>query len=164
MAFTYDAGLRIRPPEPMPDCMEGESAQDYFSRVLAQSAIESATTAENASGDSAPTPFNIGQVQSDVAQLQADVVELEDTVADHTTKINNFTDGYVTGVESFSTGATSVTPVFPSAGIWRICGIVPLEQELTGLFVTNISESSFKINFGAVAANGSLHWAAKKES
>jgi hypothetical protein len=164
MAFTYDAGLRIRPPEPMPDCLEGESAQDYFSRVLVQSAIESATTAENASGDSAPTPFNIGQVQSDLAQLQEDVAELEDSVADLTIKVNNLTDGDASGIETYVTGNTLVEVSLPSNGNWRVLGVVANESALANIFVNSLSVASFVINFDAAVAEGSVTWHARKMS
>lgn len=149
----------------MPECIEGESPQDYFSRVLAQCSLESATTAENSSGDSAPTPFNLGQVQNDLAQAQADIVELQNSDAAQDTSIENLTENDATGVATYGLGDTSVNVSLPSGGgNWRVIGIVPLEQTLTSVFVNNVGANSFAINFGATAAAGSLNWHAKKIS
>ena len=162
MAFTYDAGLRIRPPEPMPECIEGESPQNYFERVLAQCSIESATSAENTSGDSAPTPFNLGQVQHDLDQAQEDINDLEDSDASQQTDIDRLKNNVAMGTSTFESGSTSVTVSLPSEGSWRILGIVPLEEALKDVFVNNVGLTSFTINYTAATAAGAFSWLAMK--
>jgi hypothetical protein len=162
MAFTYDAGLRIRPPEPMPDCLAGESSQDYFSRALTQCSIESATTSENSSGDSAPTPFNLGQIQADVARNTADIDTLETQVGDLETSVTALQGVVAAGSATYASGATTVTAVLPSDGGWRVV-VTPVNQTLDGLYIT-VSSSSFTATFTAAGAAGLLHWLAYKVS
>lgn len=162
MAFTYDAGLRIRPPEPMPDCLAGESAQDYFSRVLSQCSLESATTSENNSGDSAPTPFNLGQIQADVARNAADIDTLETQVGELETSVTSLQGVVAAGSITYANGATSANGVFPSDGGWRVV-VTPVGQALTGVYTT-VSTSSFTVTFAAAGAAGILHWIAYKVS
>ncbi len=164
MAFLYDAGLRLRAPEPMPECVAGESPQDYFSRVLAEVAIESATTAENTSGDSAPTPFNLGQVQSDIEQAQQDITALQTSDTEQDTAIEDLTGGIATGITNYASADTTAVISFPEDGVWRIGMIMPLEQEITGVFVTGISSSQATINFDSPGSAGSFHWTAFRVS
>lgn len=160
MAFVYDAGLRIRPPEPMPACVEGETAQDYFARVLAQCQLESATSAENASGDSAPTPFNLGQVQQDVERNTADIDALETEVNGLQSEVEGLTGNIVAGSVSYGLGATASGGSLPSEGTWKVF-ITPVGQALADLFVT-ASATSFAVTFGATAAAGSYNYLAVK--
>lgn len=162
MAFTYDAGLRIRPPEPMPDCLAGESPQDYFARVLSQCSLESATSAENNSGDSAPTPFNIGQIQADVARNAADIDTLETQVGELETSVEALQGVVAAGSAAYASGATTLTVALPSDGGWRVV-VTPVNQTLAGLYIT-VSSSSFTATFGAAGAAGVLHWMAYKVS
>jgi hypothetical protein len=162
MAFTYDAGLRIRPPEPMPECISGESPQDYFSRVLSQCALESATSAENNSGDSAPTPFNLGQIQADIERNSADIDELETSVGTLQTDVSGLQAQFASGSVQYANGATSATAAFPDAGAWRVF-ITPVAQALAGLYIT-VNDASFSANFSAAGAAGSFQWFAIKVS
>jgi hypothetical protein len=161
MAFTYDAGLRIRPPEPMPDCLTGETPQDYFARVLTQCSLESATSAENASGDSAPTPFNIGQIQSDVARNTADIAELTTEVGDLTTKVDALEIKFASGTVSYGANSTQAAESLPSTGTWRVM-LSPLGQALPGLYVV-VATSSFVAHFETIANAGSIAYFAYRE-
>jgi hypothetical protein len=161
MSFLYDAGLRIRPPQPMPECVEGESAQDYFARVLAECSLESATTAENASGDSAPTPFNIGQLQSDIAQAQEDIETLQTSDTEQQASLDAIDGQIATGVGTYALGDTTVSIAFPSSGTWRVF-VMALGQALTTPFVNNVSATTAVVNFGAAGAAGSFNWLAVK--
>jgi hypothetical protein len=162
MAFTYDAGLRIRPPEPMPQCLAGESPQDYFSRVLAQCALESATTSENNSGDSAPTPFNLGQIQADVARNTADIDTLETQVGDIQTTVDALDGKVVGGVVQFASGATTAVAAFPDSGAWRVVA-TPVDVALTGFYIS-VNDLTFVATFAAAASAGSISWIAVKAS
>lgn len=161
MSFVYDAGLRIRPPEPMPDCLAGESPQDYFSRVLSQCSLESATSSENNSGDSAPTPFNLGQIQADVARNAADIDALETQVGELETSVSNLTGQVISGSVAFAEGATTATVPFPDSGSWNV--VTTPSVALSGYYVT-VSSLSFVATFSAAAAAGSIQWIAVRAS
>lgn len=161
MAFTYDAGLRIRPPEPMPVCLAGESPQDYFSRVITQCSLESATSSENNSGDSAPTPFNIGQIQADVARNAADIDTLETSVGDLETKVENLEEKVISGSVAFASGATSAAVPFPNSGAWNV--VTTPSVALAGYYVT-VTDISWVATFTAAGAAGTIQWVAVKAS
>jgi hypothetical protein len=144
----------------MPECMAGESAQDYFSRILAQCALESATSAENTSGDSAPTPFNIGQIQADVARNTADIDVLETDVAGIQSTVDTLNGQLVTGIVQYSTGATSSVQALPEVATWRVF-VTPNGQPLVDLYV-NVTASSFTALYDATAAAGSFTYLAVK--
>lgn len=162
MAFVYSAGLRIRSPEPMPACLAGEAPQDYFARVLAACQIESATTSENNSGDSAPTPFNLGQIQADVARNAADIDALETQVGDMQTTVDDLDGKVVGGVIQFASGATTAVGAFPESGAWRVTA-TPVGVALAGFFIT-VNDLTFVATFTAAASAGSLSWNAVKVS
>ena len=136
MGFTYDAGLRIRPPEPMP--------------------------AENNSGDSAPTPFNLGQIQADIARNTEDITGLETDVSQLQTDVSSIQNNLASGVVQYANGATTFTAAFPDDGAWRVF-VTPIGQALTGLYVT-VSSSSFVATFSAAGAAVSAQWLAIKVS
>ena len=162
MAFTYDAGLRIRPPEPMPACVPGEAAQDYFARVLPQCGIESATTSENNSGDSAPTPFNLGQVQQDMARNAEDIDALTKQVNDMQTTVDDLDGKVAGGVVQFASGATNVVGAFPESGAWRVTA-TPVGVALTGFYIT-VNDLTFVATFSAAASAGAISWNAVRVS
>ncbi len=162
MAFTYDAGLRIRPPEPLPECVEGMSAQDYFALVLSQCSLESATSAENNSGDSAPTPFNIGQIQADVARNTASITTLSTEVAEVQEAVGDVQGTFTGGTKSYAIGATSVSLGFPTAGEWHVA-IAPVGVAAASVVVA-INQSGFTITFTAAAAAGAFSWVAFKSA
>ena len=162
MAFTYTAGLRIRTPEPMPECVSGETPQQYFARVLSLCQIESATTSENNSGDSAPTPFNLGQIQADVARNTEAIDALETQVGDLSTSVAAATDKVLSGTVTYPTGATTVSVAFPDSGSWNVV-VTPAGQALSGLYLT-VSSTNFVATFSAAGAAGSLQWVAIKSS
>lgn len=161
MAFLYDAGLRIRPPEPMPECIAGETPQDYFSRVLTQCSLESATSAENNSGDSAPTPFNLGQVQADVARNTADINALEQSVGDIQTTLSSNEGRLASGSVSYALGATTAAGSFPAEGSWKAF-FTPIGQKLDD-FHASVGNNSFTVTFAATAAAGTFDWFAIRE-
>lgn len=146
----------------MPDCLVGESPQDYFSRVLAQCGIESATSSENNSGDSAPTPFNIGQIQSDVARNAADIDTLEGQVGELETQVNDVAARIASGHVTYDEGDTEVNVGFPSSGDWHASvtptGVVPSDV------VMSTNQSGFTITFAAAASTGGFSWTAIKAS
>lgn len=162
--MTYTSGLRLRVPEPLPECEDGETPQQYFARILAQTAIESATSAENTTGDSSPTPFNLGQVQLDVSNLQTDVDELQTdmtsvqtTIADHTTQLIQLQAeeaSVYSNVIDLVTGSTSVLVNLPAAGIWDIVAISGPIQYLAQLKVLEILASSFTLSWQPAANLG----------
>lgn len=147
----------------MPDCAAGESAQDYFARVLAQCSLESATSAENTSGDSTPTPFNLGQIQNDLARAQEDIDQLETDVGtlqtDVTTlqtTVGELNTQSAAGTANYLTSDTSVEVALPGTGSWRAF-VMPINKALDGLYVT-MDVSSFTIHFDAAASDGSVYW------
>lgn len=146
----------------MPECISGESPQDYFSRVLSQCALESATTAENASGDSAPTPFNIGQIQSDLAQAQTDIEALQTSDGEQQTSIDTLTAQIACGVQTYAISSTSAAVAFPSEGTWKVV-VTPIGQTLAAMWIS-ISASSFTLNYTSAGAAGSFSWIAVKET
>ena len=162
--MTYTSGLRLRVPEPLPECEDGETPQQYFARILAQTAIESATSAENTTGDSSPTPFNLGQVQLDVSNLQTDVDALQDdmtsaqaTIAGHTAQLIQIQAqeaSIYSNVIDLATGATSVLVTLPSSGIWDIVAISGPVQYLAQLKVLEILASSFTLSWQPAANAG----------
>jgi hypothetical protein len=163
MAFTFNAGLRIRPPEPLPACVDGMSAQDYFSLVLSLCSLESATTAENASGDPAPTPFNLGQIQSDLAVAQEDIVALQNSDLNQQTAIDEMQGQFASGVGEFATGDTQTVIELPEDGVWRVF-VQATNAELPGLFVDNVSATSATVHFTAATTAGNFFWFAIKVS
>lgn len=165
MPFVYDAGLRIRPPEPMPECREGMSPQEYFALAFAQCSIESATSPENASGDSAPTPFNLGQVQQDIQRNTADIDALETDVGDLEVAVGNLNGRLASGVVPFDAGDMQVVVALPSStvpGNWAV-SVTPMGGEgLGGLHISSLTPSGFTVTFDAAASSGSLSWVAIK--
>jgi hypothetical protein len=151
--MTYTSGLRLRVPEPLPECEDGETPQQYFARILAQTAIESATSAENTTGDSAPTPFNLGQVQLDVSNLQTDVDELQTdmtsaqaTIAQHTTQIaalQTEESSIASGMVDIPTGASQATVSLPSAGVWDVVLTAGQVAHLGNLQVLELQADNF---------------------
>jgi len=172
--MTYTSGLRLRVPEPLPECEDGETPQQYFARILAQTAIESATSAENTSGDSAPTPFNLGQVQLDVSNLQTDVDELQTdmtsaqaTISTHTSQIATL-QAEVISVHSdmvdIPTGATSVTVLLPDSGTWSVVGM-PGTQVLGQLRISEVTINSFTATWqSAVTAGATFYYIAHRRA
>jgi hypothetical protein len=148
----------------MPECEAGETPQQYFARVLTQCSLESATTAENSSGDSSATPFNIGQIQHDLAQAQEDITALENSDTTQQASLDTLVGQVVGGTENYALAATSVIVNLPSTGTWVIGGITPQEQAMTGVFVNQKTASGFKVNFDAAAAAGTFDWIAIKIS
>ena len=162
--MTYTSGLRLRVPEPLPECEDGETPQQYFARILAQTAIESATSAENTTGDSAPTPFNLGQVQLDVSNLQTDVDALQDdmtsaqaTIAQHTTQIAALEleeSSIVSGVIDVPAGLTTISQVLPSAGVWDVVAISGPLYHFNSLKVLETLASSFTMGWTSNSTAG----------
>jgi hypothetical protein len=162
--MTYTSGLRLRVPEPLPECEDGETPQQYFARILAQTAIESATSAENTTGDSSPTPFNLGQVQLDVSNLQTDVDELQTDMTAAQTTISSHTAQLIqiqaqeasiySNVIDLVTGSTSVLVTLPSSGIWDIVAISGPIQYLAQLKVLEVLSSSFTLSWLPTANAG----------
>lgn len=162
--MTYTSGLRLRVPEPLPECEDGETPQQYFARILAQTSIESATSAENTTGDSAPTPFNLGQVQLDVSNLQTDVDELQTDMTAAQTTISSHTAQLIqlqaeeasiySNVIDLVTGSTSVLVTLPSSGIWDIVAISGPIQYLAQLKVLEVLSSSFTLSWQPTANAG----------
>ena len=162
--MTYTSGLRLRVPEPLPECEDGETPQQYFARILAQTAIESATSAENTTGDSSPTPFNLGQVQLDVSNLQTDVDELQTDMTAAQTTISSHTAQLIqiqaqeasiySNVIDLVTGSTSVLVTLPSSGIWDIVAISGPIQYLAQLKVLEVLSSSFTLSWQPTANAG----------
>ena len=173
--MTYTSGLRLRVPEPLPECEDGETPQQYFARILAQTAIESATSAENTTGDSSPTPFNLGQVQLDVSNLQTDVDALQDdmsaaqsTIATHTTQITELQSAEASifsGVVDVAAAATDITVTLPSSGIWDVVAISGPIYAFSNLKVLEILASSFKLTWtGNPSAGATLIYIAHKRA
>jgi len=173
--MTYTSGLRLRVPEPLPECEDGETPQQYFARILAQTAIESATSAENTTGDSAPTPFNLGQVQLDVSNLQTDVDELQTdmtsaqaTIAQHTTQIVALeieAASLVSGTAALVTGTTQTIVMLPSSGVWDVVLTSGQISHLNGLRVLELQEDRFTAIWTGGAADGaSFFWIAHKRA
>jgi hypothetical protein len=171
--MTYTSGLRLRVPEPLPECEDGETPQQYFARILAQTAIESATSAENTSGDSAPTPFNLGQVQLDVSNLQTDVDELQTdmtsaqaTIAQHTTQIAAIEAeeaSIASGMADIPTGVLQVTVPLPSAGVWDVVLTAGQVSHLNNLQVSELQADSFTAKWTTQSVAGAtLFWIAHK--
>jgi len=163
MAFTYSAGLRIRPPEPMPECVEGMSPQDYFALVLAQSSLESATSAENNSGDSAPTPFNLGQIQNDISRNATDIDAVETDVSELDTRVDGIEGTFAGGLEFYSEADISAVVGLPSAGNWSVA-ITPIGVVLVNMVIDALSQNSFTVSFDAAPSAGSFSWVAFKRS
>ena len=155
--MTYTSGLRLRVPEPLPECEDGETPQQYFARILAQTAIESATSAENTTGDSSPTPFNLGQVQLDVSNLQTDVDELQTdmtsaqtTIATHTAQIIELQveeTSIYSGVVDVPAAATEISVALPTSGLWDVVAISGPVYAFSNLKVLEILASSFKLTW-----------------
>ena len=173
--MTYTSGLRLRVPEPLPECEDGETPQQYFARILAQTAIESATSAENTTGDSAPTPFNLGQVQLDVSNLQTDVDELQTdmtaaqtTLAQHTAEITVLQTeeaSIASGLEDIVLSATQQTVYYPSAGTWDVVLISGALDVLGDLHVLENYLDRFVAKWtGGAAAGATLYWIAHKRA
>ena len=173
--MTYTSGLRLRVPEPLPECEDGETPQQYFARILAQTAIESATSAENTTGDSSPTPFNLGQVQLDVSNLQTDVDELQTdmtsaqaTIANHTAQLTQIQAEEASIQSNFvdiPTGSTTIVVPLPSAGIWDVVAIGGPVQHLNSLHISEILSSSFTAKWtGSSSAGASLIYIAHKRA
>lgn len=173
--MTYTSGLRLRVPEPLPECEDGETPQQYFARILAQTAIESATSAENTTGDSAPTPFNLGQVQLDVSNLQTDVDELQTdmtsaqaTIAIHTAQITVLQTqeaSVASGLEDIVLGTTTHTVYFPSSGTWDVVltsGALDYLDELQ--VFENFSDRFVAKWKTASTAGATLYWIAHKRA
>ncbi len=171
--MTYTSGLRLRVPEPLPECEDGETPQQYFARILAQTAIESATSAENTTGDSSPTPFNLGQVQLDVSNLQTDVDELQTdmtsaqtTIAQHTTQIAALEaeeSTLISGVIDVPTGVSLVLQTLPSTGVWDVVAISGPIYHFSSLKVLEILASSFTLGWtGNSVAGATLIYIAHK--
>lgn len=171
--MTYTSGLRLRVPEPLPECEDGETPQQYFARILAQTAIESATSAENTTGDSAPTPFNLGQVQLDVSNLQTDVDALQDdmtsaqaTIAQHTTQIAALEaeeSSIASGVADLVMGSTQILVTLPSSGVWDVVLTSGQVSHLNSLRVLELQANTFTAVWSPGAADGAtFFWIAHK--
>lgn len=173
--MTYTSGLRLRVPEPLPECEDGETPQQYFARILAQTAIESATSAENTTGDSSPTPFNLGQVQLDVSNLQTDVDELQTdmtsaqaTIAIHTAQITVLQTGgssIASGLEDLVTSSLTHTVYYPSAGTWDVVLTSGTLDYLDELQVFENYQDRFVAKWKtATVAGATLYWIAHKRA
>jgi hypothetical protein len=173
--MTYTSGLRLRVPEPLPECEDGETPQQYFARILAQTAIESATSAENTTGDSSPTPFNLGQVQLDVSNLQTDVGELQTdmtaaqtTLAQHTTEITALQSeefSIASGLEELVTSSLTHTVYYPSSGTWDVVLSSGALDVLSDLQVFENYADRFVAKWtGTAAAGATLYWIAHKRA
>lgn len=173
--MTYTSGLRLRVPEPLPECEDGETPQQYFARILAQTAIESATSAENTTGDSSPTPFNLGQVQLDVSNLQTDVDELQTdmtsaqaTIAGHTVEITALQSegaSVASGLAELVTSSLTHTVYYPSAGTWDVVLSSGALDVLSDLQVFENYSDRFVAKWtGTAAAGATLYWIAHKRA
>jgi len=173
--MTYTSGLRLRVPEPLPECEDGETPQQYFARILAQTAIESATSAENTTGDSSPTPFNLGQVQLDVSNLQTDVGELQtdmsavqSTVAGHTAEITALqTEGssIASNLEELVTSSLTHTVYYPSQGTWDVVLSSGALDVLGDLQVFENYPDRFVAKWtGTAAVGATMYWIAHKRA
>ena len=173
--MTYTSGLRLRVPEPLPECEDGETPQQYFARILAQTAIESATSAENTTGDSSPTPFNLGQVQLDVSNLQTDVDELQtdmsavqSTVAGHTAQLIQIQANEASiysGIVDVPAATTEILVTLPSSGIWDVVAISGPVYAFSNLKVLEVMASSFKLTWtGNPSAGATLIYIAHKRA
>jgi len=173
--MTYTSGLRLRVPEPLPECEDGETPQQYFARILAQTAIESATSAENTSGDSAPTPFNLGQVQLDVSNLQTDVDELQTdmtsaqtTIAQHTAQIAAIEAeeaSIVSGLVDIPTSSTTIIVTLPALGVWDVVLTAGPLDVLDKLHVYELFADKFTAKWQTASAVGAtLFWIAHKRA
>jgi hypothetical protein len=173
--MTYTSGLRLRVPEPLPECEDGETPQQYFARILAQTAIESATSAENTTGDSSPTPFNLGQVQLDVSNLQTDVDELQTdmtsaqtTIAQHTAEITVLQTqeaSIASGLEDIVLSATQQTVYYPASGTWDVVLISGALDVLGDLHVLENYSDRFVAKWtGGAAAGATMYWIAHKRA
>lgn len=173
--MTYTSGLRLRVPEPLPECEDGETPQQYFARILAQTAIESATSAENTTGDSSPTPFNLGQVQLDVSNLQTDVDELQTdmtsaqtTIAKHTAQITVLQTqeaSVASGLEELVTSSLTHTIYYPSAGTWDVVLTSGQLDYLDELQVFENYQDRFVAKWKtATVAGATLYWIAHKRA
>lgn len=173
--MTYTSGLRLRVPEPLPECEDGETPQQYFARILAQTAIESATSAENTTGDSSPTPFNLGQVQLDVSNLQTDVDELQTdmtsaqaTIAVHTAEITTLQSegsSIASGLAELVTSSLTHTIYYPSAGTWDVVLSSGALDVLSDLQVFENYSDRFVAKWtGTAAAGATLYWIAHKRA
>ena len=173
--MTYTSGLRLRVPEPLPECEDGETPQQYFARILAQTAIESATSAENTTGDSSPTPFNLGQVQLDVSNLQTDVGELQtdmtsvqSTLAQHTAEITVLQTeetSIASGLEELVTSSLTHTVYYPTAGTWDVILSSGSLDVLGDLQVFENYSDRFVAKWtGTAAAGATLYWIAHKRA
>ena len=173
--MTYTSGLRLRVPEPLPECEDGETPQQYFARILAQTAIESATSAENTTGDSAPTPFNLGQVQLDVSNLQTDVGELQTdmtaaqaTIAQHTMEITALQSeeaAIASGLAELVTSSLTHTVYYPTAGTWDVVLSSGALDVLGDLQVFENYADRFVAKWtGTAAAGATLYWIAHKRA
>lgn len=173
--MTYTSGLRLRVPEPLPECEDGETPQQYFARILAQTAIESATSAENTTGDSSPTSFNLGQVQLDVSNLQTDVGELQTdmtsaqaTIATHTAQITVLQTqeaSVASGLEDIVLGTTIHTVYFPSSGTWDVVlgsGALDILDDLQ--VFENFSDRFVAKWKTASIAGATMYWIAHKRA
>jgi hypothetical protein len=173
--MTYSSGLRLRAPEPMPECADGETPQHYYARILSQTSIESATSAENTTGDSSPTPFNLGQIQQDIGDLKEDVDELESDVATlqtqvatNTSTIASFQDlagSIASNMEELVAGTTNITIAFPTPGLWDVVATAGAADKLLELHVTFINQTQFTLSWKtACVAGATVYWIAIRRS
>jgi len=173
--MTDTSGLRLRVPEPLPECEDGETPQQYFARILAQTAIESATSAENTTGDSSPTPFNLGQVQLDVSNLQTDVDELQTdmtaaqtTITQHTaaiTVLQTEEASIASGLEELVTSSLTHTVYYPSSGTWDVVLTSGALDVLSDLQVFENYADRFVAKWtGTAAAGATMYWIAHKRA
>lgn len=165
MATASTPALVIRPPEPLPACEAGESNQSYVARILAACTIESPDLPENASSEATVTPFNIGQIQTDLGNVQEDVKKLDTRVGTVETKVSALEErSYVMagGVAGVEVGATSITIAYPSPGAW-----VPVFSNGGQVVIADIllanEDASFTLSWDTATTDpATINWIAYK--